>query len=83
MNKENINIINTPMGEILIHRILHSNHCQHCKKIFDKEQVIYADKPFMIMLHLQCAPFFDYNVAYPHEQPFIMYQNLSLNNLQL
>lgn len=69
----NINNLNTPHGKVLIHKILFNNYCYHCKKIFDKESIVYIGKPYMILLHFNCLPFYDFNNIYPHENPLIMY----------
>ena len=74
----NINDNDGDMIEIL--EIVVTTRCVYCNKHFENESLVYAiGKPYHILLHLNCAPYYNYNKAYIHSEPISFYRARSLN----
>lgn len=65
----------TNSGKVNLKKILYCFECSHCKNRFrEKKEIIYAGKPYCIMLHTQCAPFYNYDDFYNHDKLYMMYK---------
>ena len=48
--------------------------CKHCQQHLMPGTLCWAvGKPYHILLHENCAPYFDYQRGYPHNQPYQYY----------
>jgi hypothetical protein len=48
--------------------------CHHCHQHFIPGTLCWAvGQPYHILLHGNCAPYYDYNKGYPHKEPYQYY----------
>jgi len=55
-------------------KIIYNNTCPVCKIHFiEDDSVIGISNPYHILLHTHCAPYYNYNNIYIHQQPISFY----------
>lgn len=70
--------VERPKKEIVLdpQKVVFKHACIHCKKRFEEDVlVVVMSKPFFCMLHVQCAPFMDFRLGWPHANPLCYYQS--------
>lgn len=50
-----------------------TGYCIHCKGPFTTEQAYGLGAPYYGLLHVDCAPLFNYSGRYPHKSPLQFY----------
>lgn len=60
------------------HPVVYNPFCLHCKKSFYPETLVWSiGSPYHMIIHKECAPYFQYEDGYPHALPFQQYDKKS------
>lgn len=69
------------MTDLQKHPVVFNHSCMHCTRPLNPNSLVWSvGAPFHMIIHKECAPYFNYDNGYPHPQPFQHYDRKSNHN---